>query len=337
MKIYSLIVYFFLAVGGSLLSAQNLQNYMSLEGTWKFSIGDDMTWAQGAYEDSEWEMVHVPSAWENQGFNGYDGYAWYRRSVTLPLEAKDEVLWIELGFIDDVDEVYFNGIRIGKTGAFPPFFETAYNARRLYRIPAHAIFYGKENQIAVRVYDAYNVGGIHAGNIGIRKERHPLVLDVNLEGQWKFRTGDHSVYASAEYNDQAWSDILVPGTWEDQGYRYYDGLAWYRRKVAIPASLRGESLVLIVGKIDDVDEVYVNGELIGQTGEIRAGYFQYDQAYKAQRGYLIPSQFLKDRSEISIAIRVYDDRLSGGIYEGPVGFITQEKYIKYWKSRRNYK
>ena len=335
MKIFIIIMVVLVEFGGSVLSGQNLQNYMPLEGNWKFSIGDDAEWAQSGYNDSDWETVKVPSAWENQGFNGYDGYAWYRKSVTLPIEVMEESLWLELGYIDDVDELYFNGIRIGKTGSFPPDFRTAYNAHRLYRIPSHAIFYGQENLIAVRVYDAYNVGGIHSGHVGIRKERNPLVLEVSLEGQWKFKTGDHSIYSSVDYNDENWSPIEVPGTWEDQGYRYYDGMAWYRKTIEIPAHLMDQKLVLIVGKIDDVDEVYVNGELIGQTGEIKEGYFQYDNAYKAQRGYLIPAHLLKDNSQITIAVRVYDDQLSGGIYEGPVGIITQEKYIQYWKSRRN--
>jgi len=316
-----------------LVSGQNLQNYLPLEGSWKFSIGDDLNWADKNYDDADWESVKVPLAWENQGFNGYDGYAWYRKTVHLPATLKNEVLWLELGFVDDVDELYLNGQLIGKSGSFPPHFQTAYNARRLYRIPAGAILYGAENQIAVRVYDAYNVGGIFSGKVGIRKERNPFLLDLNLEGEWKFKTGDHARYSEEDYKDNHWGSIIVPGAWEDQGYRYYDGIAWYRKIIEIPGHLMNQRLVLILGKIDDVDEVYVNGELIGQTGEFPDGYFMYDNAYKSQRGYVIPPRLLKDKN--TIAVRVYDDQLSGGIYEGPVGIITQEKYIQYWKSRRN--
>ena len=38
-----------------------------------------------------------------------------------------------------------------------------------------------------------------------------------------------------------------------------------------------------------------------------------------------------------IAIRVYDGWRDGGIYEGPVGLITQKDYIKYWRNKKDKK
>lgn len=333
MKRYSIIILFIVETVTAMVNGQNLMRYQSLEGQWKFSIGDDMKWAQPDYDDTDWESIYVPKAWEDQGFNGYDGYAWYRKEVTISSDLKNEVLWLELGYVDDVDELYINGQRVGKNGTFPPDFQTAYNARRLYRIPSNVLTYGEKNLIAVRVYDAYNVGGIFSGNVGLRKERNPLALDLDLEGEWQFNTGDYPGYATVDFDDRHWSAILVPGAWEDQGFRYYDGIAWYRRTIELPDHLRQQQLILMLGKIDDVDEVYFNGELIGQTGELPVDYFRYNDAYKAQRGYAIPMHLLQKVN--TIAVRVYDDRLTGGIYEGPVGIITQEKYIRYWKQRKN--
>ena len=62
---------------------------LDLSGRWKFSLGDDMNWKEERFNDNNWEKVNVPSSWENQGFHGYDGYAWYRTSFKLTSDIKN--------------------------------------------------------------------------------------------------------------------------------------------------------------------------------------------------------------------------------------------------------
>ncbi|MBS2213468.1 glycoside hydrolase [Carboxylicivirga mesophila] len=332
---YSILLLFtFLLLIGK-ADAQNLRDYISLNGKWYFSIGDNTDWARYHYNHFEWEQIRVPSPWEQQGFNGYDGFAWYRREVHIGPEAKELSLWLDLGYIDDADEVYLNGELINRSGQFPPAFKTAYNAHRLYKLPSQHIRYNQANVIAVRVYDAYNEGGIISGNIRIRAEINPLVPDLPLEGHWKFKTGDESYYKAVAYNDSNWDELMVPRAWEDQGYSDYDGMAWYRKTITLPDNLKEKRLVILLGKIDDVDEVYINGVLIGQTGEINDNYFfTYNHAWKALRGYTIPPKLHQATAQLTIAVRVQDRTQTGGIYEGPVGIITMDKYINYWNARR---
>ncbi len=93
-------------------------------------------WISPKFDDSKWESIHVPSPWEDEGFNGYNGYAFYRKNITISSTYKDRMLYLNMGYIDDVDEVYLNGNKIGSTGSFPPNYNTAYNAERIYYIPA---------------------------------------------------------------------------------------------------------------------------------------------------------------------------------------------------------
>lgn len=89
-----------------------------------------------------------------------------------------------------------------------------------------------------------------------------------------------------------------------------------------------------MGKIDDIDQVYINGTLVGSTGnfpsrpetEVNTG-----QEYDAFRGYYIPEGLLKKNQKNVIAVRVLDTGGAGGIYEGPIGILTQTKYIEYWR------
>ncbi|MBS2100565.1 glycoside hydrolase [Carboxylicivirga linearis] len=334
-----LIIYISLILIGSanIMTAQkrDLTIYEPLRGAWKFSIGDKPEWMSYDYDDSHWESIYVPSPWEQQGFNGYDGYAWYRTSFTLPADATDKELWLDLGYIDDVDECFLNGKLIGKSGSFPPQFKTAYNAHRLYLLKREDLIFGSENILAIRIYDTQSEGGIVSGKIGIWENKYPLIPDVNLSGNWKFKVGDQRNYSDINLDESNWDIIYVPSPWEDQGYDQYDGIAWYRKTITVPDYLTSDSPVLLLGKIDDVDEVYVNGVLIGNTGKVEPYNFgTFDDAYNKLRGYYIPLEILEKSKQITIAVRVYDDRLTGGIYEGPIGLISQDKYIKYWLKQR---
>jgi len=139
--------------------------FIDLKGSWKFSIGDNPEWADEDYDDSDWEEINVPSLWENEGFYGYDGFAWFRKTLELNISQLDENLFLYLGYIDDVDETYFNGHLIGLSGSFPPNISTAYNAQRKYFIPTSLLKKGT-NVISVRVFD------IHLDGCGVN-----LLLD----------------------------------------------------------------------------------------------------------------------------------------------------------------
>jgi sialate O-acetylesterase len=313
--------------------SQEWKRMQNLRGVWKFSIGDDIKWANPSFDDSEWVDIYVPSAWEDEGYPGYDGYAWYRTEFEVSKNQDISNLYLGLGFIDDVDEVFVNGIRIGATGMFPPNYETGYNYERFYRLPDSVIVKDDKNVIAVRVFDRELSGGILRGGCGIYAKQYKVKMEISLESYWKFKTGDNSEYKRFDYADRDWNLLYVPDKWENQNFENYDGYAWYRKKVIIPERYINERLVLLMGKIDDMDEIYFNGIKIGNTGS-----FYEDNAWLhpagewlIQRAYTIDKKYIKYGQENLIAVRVFDGMIDGGIYEGPVGIITYDNYVK-WKS-----
>lgn len=323
----------------SLVKAEDeLKKIIGLEGQWKYSIGEQDNWIKPGYNDDDWESIKVPSPWEDQGFHGYNGYGTYRKTFQLSSSLKDKNLYLVMGYVDDVDETYVNGIKVGSTGSFPPHYQSAYNAKRIYPIPSEILNYDGKNVITVIVYDSYQYGGIVSGEIGIYANPLEIPLQINLQGTWKFEIGDNLDWSAAKYNDTDWHEIFVPGKWEDQGYRDYDGYAWYRKTFFYRGTLKDEKAVLILGKIDDVDEVYVNGVKVGATGEFTTELNQRiptGDRYRARRGYLFDTNILKSGQWNTIAIRVYDSGGAGGVYEGPIGILTQEGYIDYWRDRKN--
>ncbi len=146
---------------------------------------------------------------------------------------------------------------------------------------------------------------------------------LHFPAEWKFRTGDDLSWKSEAFNDSDWRSIPVPAQWEQNGLPDYDGFAWYRTTFSVPPNLQGQTLVLLVGAIDDSDETYVNGHLVGQTGKFPPN----DQsAWDTPRKYEIPAAVLKTQN--TLAVRVYDGAGGGGIYLGPVEIITLRQYEK---------
>lgn len=184
---------------------------ITLPPKWKFSTGDNPEWASPSFDDSNWKEMDPTVVWEQQGFPAYDGFAWYRVTITIPSKyQKDAQLYggfaLQLGRIDDADNTYFNGELIGKTGDVPPNYICKYDELRYYTIPVSKVIWDKPNTIAVRVYDAGGNGGIYSepiqmsvmglmDKVGIEavfpREDHiflgtkEITLQVNLKNSFK--------------------------------------------------------------------------------------------------------------------------------------------------------
>jgi serine phosphatase RsbU (regulator of sigma subunit) len=97
----------------------------SLDGPWQFHLGDDTNWAQQGLDDSTgqngWEQLTADAPWGTQGHRNYVGYAWYRKHIDLSKAsgAPDDVA-IYIPAIDDIYEIYWNGVRMAQFGKFPP-------------------------------------------------------------------------------------------------------------------------------------------------------------------------------------------------------------------------
>src|SRR5665213_2603669 len=147
---------------------------------------------------------------------------------------------------------------------------------------------------------------------------------VQIESGWKFKTGDDPAWADPALNDSHWAPIAIGEYWEPQGYAHYDGFAWYRLHMVIPSSIRdsayfSQSLVFDLGKIDDGDEFYLNGFLIGRNGGLNNDIKK--TAFSEQRSYTLPvndKRILWNKENV-LAVRVWDKELDGGMYGGNYG------------------
>jgi alpha-galactosidase len=150
---------------------------VNLSQGWKINLGDSITWAKPEFVDKEWKSIDPTINWENQGYDKYNGFAWYRLHFYLPSGLRDhsqlkENVRFFLARIDDVDATYLNGIKIGQEGRFPDEsggYSTEWDKEREYILPLDhpALHWDAENVLAIRVYDGGGGGGMFGGQPSI--------------------------------------------------------------------------------------------------------------------------------------------------------------------------
>jgi signal transduction histidine kinase len=133
-----------------------------LKSGWVFMKGDNPEWKSPDMEDSSWAKKTLPDS-------GYDqnpevtvtGYHWYRCHLILADNIKETSvsLAINFGKIRDVDEVFFNGIKIGSTGKVSPVLQADLEKDRIYSISSKLLQPGK-NLLAVRIYTSTDYYGL---------------------------------------------------------------------------------------------------------------------------------------------------------------------------------
>ncbi|WP_355608708.1 sialate O-acetylesterase [Xanthomonas cannabis] len=120
---------------------------------WPKVDGEMPQWRESDVDDSDWDSIPTTQQWEASGYDGMDGIAWYRTTVTLSAAEAKAGVSLGVGQIDDSDITYVNGQQVGTT-------EKQWNLPRVYRVPASALHAGI-NHIAVRVEDLSGGGGMH--------------------------------------------------------------------------------------------------------------------------------------------------------------------------------
>jgi sialate O-acetylesterase len=113
--------------------------------------------------------------------------------------------------------------------------------------------------------------------------------------------GSREKWYLPETNLSDWKTVKVPAEWavyDIQG----DGIVWYRKEFTLTAEQAQNAVSFSFGKIDDWDETYLNGKLIGKTA-----------LFNIERQYIVCPDGLKEGTNV-LAIKVTDTGGGGGLY-----------------------
>jgi hypothetical protein len=160
------------------------KNIITLNGPWKFTVGDNMQYALSNYDDSGWETMDLtapPGAhdddvglsgyipgWTAKGHSNYSGYAWYRLNVPLDSVPANNLALAASPAVDDAYQLFINGSIFGSAGDFSGTVPIVYSIQpRMFLLPS-TIKKEKNITIAIRVWMSSASLGPDAGGIHIR-------------------------------------------------------------------------------------------------------------------------------------------------------------------------
>lgn len=153
----------------------------------------------------------------------------------------------------------------------------------------------------------------------LREELEAKEVDLHTR-TWKFKpdeqvSGERDGWFKPDFNDQDWASIQTDRHWDSQGYGELDGWGWYRLTVE-PEENGSDTLFLNFTGVDDHYRVWVNGQFVGQDGDIESRQTAFDR-----RKSFDLSSFVQQGEPIQISVAVYDWYGAGGIFR-PVTLST---------------
>ena len=186
----------------------------------KAIVDKTIIWADPELDVSSWKNMELPVLWESAGLYGLDGVVWFRKEFELPQEVASKGIVLYLGPIDDSDETWVNGVKVGETF-------NKYNEDRIYKVPADILKPGK-NVVIVRVEDTGGGGGLYGNPDQLKIISGDYKL--SLAGSWKFRfnSSEIKVDMSSFVGPNSYPTLLYNGMIHPFLNYSVTGAIWYQ-------------------------------------------------------------------------------------------------------------
>lgn len=256
-------------------------------------------------------------------------FGWYGCLFDIPQALQDMDVLADLGIVDDTDDTYVNGVRIGGTGKIGKPHGTAWQTDRLYRIPAESLT-SHINYMAVHVWNLWGLGGIIGPPVLKAAVAPPdaqwelaLVKDSSASPSGLNHALETSTALAAVAGDGSleWTKVPMPwqgfAAWQNDVHHAVFRLTFDMLCNDGTPRLPSAPVVMDVGAVFDVAAFYLNGQRVGLTGRFpESGEPTFSEA--AQRGHFVvfPENWSDDGHNELVAV-IYRERGVGGLLGVP--------------------
>ncbi len=125
---------------------------------------------------------------------------------------------------------------------------------------------------------------------------------VPLDGQWKISFIDSPDFSEVNFDDSNWGSISLPGKFINKAIESngnVKGICWIRKTFSLNEPHKNAGILL--GRIANADETFINGKKIGSTGVFPPNEFSM---WNYTRSYILPENLLNNNSRNIIAVRI---------------------------------
>ena len=249
-------------------------------------------------------------------------FGWYGCEFNLPSELMGMDILVDLGIIDDSDETFVNGVKVGGMGRIPD--GSAWQSDRLYRVQAN-LLKPSRNFMAVHVSSIWGLGGI-VGPPVLKAAFMPADAHCEVafaaEGIKEIDYMNNAISSekalSMVIGDRPkWQNYAMPwrgyASWKERCHYAVFKITFDLKENEWTSRLISSPVVVDMGPIFDVAAFYLNGKrisLLGRFPEVNAPAF----TETAERGRFVvkPCQWKADGSNEIIAV-LYRERGVGGL------------------------
>jgi serine phosphatase RsbU (regulator of sigma subunit) len=91
-----------------------------------------------------------------------------------------------------------------------------------------------------------------------------------IPNDWKYQAGDSAIYASPDFDDWDWMPVSTVLGANQFPFIEWTGIGWFRITLDVDSSLIGIPFALDVVMQSGASEIYMNGELLYQFGQVSA-------------------------------------------------------------------
>ncbi|HEX4388914.1 MAG TPA: TIM-barrel domain-containing protein [Steroidobacteraceae bacterium] len=167
----------------------------------------------------------------------------------------------------------------------------------------------------------------HAAEVLRALGRSPPVkpsFDLDVSQGWSFATDAHDVglsekwYAAAR-GGVAWRAVRTGLSWQEQGYKDYQGPGWYRTVLHLPPKLPA-ALYLYLGEVSASYRIFINGQ------EAKHSYDHWPR--RVTYTDLIP--YVSAGQDVQVVLRVEPEKYGSGILRGPVALRDVRPPERVW-------
>lgn len=196
----------------------------------------EQKWFSPDYKPTGWKTINIPGYWEDQGIRDLNGVVWYRREVVVPPSLAGKGGMLFMGRIVDADQIYINGVEVGRTSYQYP--------QRRYQVPSGLLRAGR-NLIVARVENMVGKGGF------VPDKPYCLLINgqsIDLKGYWHYKVGQ--VYRPVEqsmkqedFNEQHQPTALYNAMIAPFTHYNLTGALWYQGESNIDRAKDYEKLL----------------------------------------------------------------------------------------------
>jgi len=199
-----------------------LQDVDAILGKWKLDlnpadVGLKEKWEKPDTDLTKWKQMKVPAKWDGPQLGSFDGVVWFRKDFELTKEEAAAGITLNLGPIDNSDETFINGFKVGQT-------DDDYAKNRVYEVDGKNLKLGK-NTLVIRITDFGGGGGIWGKpeDFGFQVAG----IQKTLVGNWQYRIGTETLATKAP-GPNTFPTLLYNGMIKALIPYSIQGVVWYQ-------------------------------------------------------------------------------------------------------------